>query len=77
MSRIFDKERAVGEEALSESTLGQEIIRKTLCLTLDYGLLVKELDEATKSIFLPALLSEPELSIGSVGVAAYQVSCSS
>jgi len=51
----------------------KEIIRKTLCLTLDYGLLVKELDEATKSIFLPALLSEPELSIGSVGVAAYQV----
>lgn len=42
-------------------------------LTLDYSLLVKELDEKTKSIFMPALLGEPELCIGSVGVAVFEV----
>jgi hypothetical protein len=51
----------------------QDTIRKTRCLTLDYGQLTKELDDGTKNIFVPALLTEPELCIGSVGVAVYQV----
>jgi hypothetical protein len=42
-------------------------------LTLDYSLLVKELDEKIKNIFMPALLGEPELCIGSVGVAVFEV----